>query len=144
MASQIPTTAEMQNLYAMHSFVRPSAPQIHPHDSTKTRNLFGLPGAFIEDLNRLAPRRSLAIVDLSKIQHLPLNHATIMNAPVLHNRPCPMSLAVLVANLGAQKHDADSRAARGRARSLVGTTGVCANLGPAKSSACRDQTPRKS
>jgi hypothetical protein len=32
----------------------------------------------------------------------------------------------------AQKHDADSRAARGRARSLVGTTGVCANLGPAK------------
>src|SRR5271157_2988922 len=36
MALQIPTTAEMQNLYAMHSFVRPSAPQIHPHDSTKT------------------------------------------------------------------------------------------------------------
>jgi len=68
----------------------------------KQRNLFGLPGAFIEHLNRLAPRRSLAIVDLSKIQHLPLNHATIMNAPVLHNRPCPMSLAVLVAILGAQ------------------------------------------
>jgi hypothetical protein len=45
-------------------------------------DLFGVPGAFIEDLNRLAPRRSLAIVYLSKIQHLPLNHATIMNAPV--------------------------------------------------------------
>ena len=110
----------------------------------KQRNLFGLPGAFIEDLNRPAPRRFLAVVDLSKIQHLPLNHATIMNAPVLHNRPCPMSLAVLVANLGAQKHDADLRLARGRARSLVGTTGVLANLSSAKSSACRDQTPRKS
>src|SRR5271154_2283171 len=110
----------------------------------KQRNLSGLPGAFIEDLNRPAPRRFLAVVDLSKIQHLPLNHATIMNAPVLHNRPCPMRLAVLVANLGAQKHDADSRLARGRARSLVGTTGVLANLSSAKSSACRDQTPRKS
>src|ERR1700680_2383231 len=55
-----------------------------------------------------------------------------------------MSLAVLVANLGAQKHDADSRLARGRARSLVGTTGVLANPSSAKSSACRDQTPRKS
>src|SRR5271170_3261867 len=55
-----------------------------------------------------------------------------------------MSLAVLVANLGAQKHDADSSLARGRARSLVGTTGVLANHSSAKSSACRDQTPRKS
>jgi hypothetical protein len=27
---------------------------------------------------------------------------------------------------------------------LVGTTGVLANLSSAKSSACRDQTPRKS
>ena len=32
----------MQNLYAMHSFVRPSAPQIHPHDSTKTPLKVGL------------------------------------------------------------------------------------------------------
>src|ERR1700686_1634759 len=64
-----------------------------------------------------------------------------MNAPVLHNRPCPMSLAVLVANLGAQKHDADSRVACTRARSLVGTTGVCANLGPAKSRQPMPRTP---
>src|ERR1700686_1149909 len=110
----------------------------------KQRNLFGLPGAFIEDLNRLAPRRFLAVVDLSEIQHLPLNHAAVVSAPVLYNGPCPMFLAVLATNLGAQKHDADSRPARGRARSLVGTTGVLANLSSAKSSACRDQTPRKS
>jgi hypothetical protein len=47
-------------------------------------------------------------------QHLPLNHAAIANASVLHNRPCPMLLAILATNLGAQKHDADSRVARGR------------------------------
>src|ERR1043166_4640232 len=67
-------------------------------------------------------RRSLAVVDLSKIKHLPLNHAAVMNAPVFHNRPCAMFLAVLAANLGAQKHDADSRLAHGGARDLVGTT----------------------
>src|ERR1019366_3681226 len=108
------------------------------------RDLFGLPGAFIEDLDRLAPRRSLAVVDLSKIKYLPLNHAAIMNAPVFDNRPCAMVLAVLAANLGAQKHDADSRLAHGRARSLVGTTGVCADLDPSNPMTCRDQTPRKS
>src|ERR1700683_2682252 len=103
----------------------------------KQRNLFGLSSAFIEDLDPLAPRRFLAVVDLSKIQHLPLNHAAVMSAPVLHNGPCPMFLAVLATNLGAQKHDADSRLACARARSLVGTTGVLANLSSAKSSACR-------
>ena len=38
----------------------------------------GLPGAFIEDLDHLARCRSLAVVELSKIQYLPLNHAGIM------------------------------------------------------------------
>ena len=94
----------------------------------KQRDLFGLPGAFIEDLDRLAPRGFLIVVDLSKIQYLPLNHAAIMNAPIFDNRPCPMVLAVLAANLGAQKHDADSRFDHGPARHLVGTTGVCADL----------------
>jgi hypothetical protein len=63
-----------------------------------------LSGAFIEDLDRLAPRRFLAVVDLSKIQHLPLKHAAIMNASVFDNRPCPMFLPVLATNLEAQKH----------------------------------------
>ena len=110
----------------------------------KQRDLFGLPGAFIEDLDRLAPRGFLIVVDLSKIQYLPLNHAAIMNAPIFDNRPCPMVLAVLAANLGAQKHDADSRFDHGPARHLVGTTGVCADLDPSNPMTCRDQTPRKS
>ena len=88
----------------------------------KQRDLFGLSGAFIEDLDRLAPRGFLIVVDLSKIQYLPLNHAAILNAPVFDNRPRAMFLAVLAANLGAQKHDANSRLAPGRARHLVGTT----------------------
>jgi hypothetical protein len=67
-----------------------------------------------------------------------------MNAPVFDNRPCAMVLAVLAANLGAQKHDADSRLAHGRARRLVGTTAVCADVDPSNPMTCRDQTPRKS
>ena len=110
----------------------------------KQRDLFGLPGAFIEDLDRLAPRGFLIVVDLSKIQYLPLNHAAIMNAPIFDNRPCPMVLAVLAANSGAQKHDADLRFDHGPARHLVGTTGVCADLDPSNPMTCRDQTPRKS
>jgi hypothetical protein len=45
----------------------------------------GLPGAFIEDLDHLARCRSLAVIELSKIQYLPLNHAGIMTAPVFDN-----------------------------------------------------------
>src|ERR1700693_1341008 len=92
----------------------------------------------------MPPGPFLCVVDLSGTHPLPLNHAAVVSAPVLYNGPCPMFLPVLATNLGAQKHDADSRLARGRARSLVGTTGVLANLSSAKSSACRDQTPRKS
>ena len=66
-------------------------------------------------------------VDLSKIKHLPLNHAAIMNAPVFDNRPCPMVLVVLAANLGAQKHDADSRFDHGPARHLDGLPTVWAS-----------------
>src|SRR5208337_3925476 len=41
-------------------------------------------------------------------------------------------------------HDADSRLVHGRARSLVGTTGGCANLDPSNPMTYRDQTPQKS
>ena len=66
----------------------------------KQRDLFGLPGAFIEDLDRLAPRGFLIVVDLSKIQYLPLNHTAIIRhfATVFL-----MVLAVLAANLSANK-----------------------------------------
>jgi hypothetical protein len=50
-----------------------------------------------------------------------------MNAPVFDNRPCPMVLVVLAANLGAQKHDADSRFDHGPARHLDGLPTVWAS-----------------
>jgi len=103
-----------------------------------------LPGTLIKDLDRLAPGRSLAVVDLSKIKHLPLNHAAVMNAPVFDNRPRAMFLSVLAANLGAQKHDADSRLANSSARDLVGTTSGFTSIGSSKPRPCRDQTPEKS
>src|SRR5271163_191930 len=59
MALQIPTTAEMQNLYAMHSFVRPSAPQIHPHDSTKTPELVDTMASVRADAERPQPTRAI-------------------------------------------------------------------------------------
>src|ERR1019366_6258174 len=66
-----------------------------------------------------------------------------MNPPVFDNRPRAMFLAVLAANLGAQKHDADSRLANGSARDLVGTTSGFASIDPLKPRAYRDQTPEK-
>jgi hypothetical protein len=67
-----------------------------------------------------------------------------MNPPVFDNRPRAMFLAVLAANLGAQKHDADSRLANGSARDLVGTTSGFTSIGSSKPRPCRDQTPEKS
>src|SRR5580658_7972656 len=86
----------------------------------------------------------LAIVDLAEIGHLSLNHAPALNAPVLDDRPGPMLLAILAANLVAQKHDADSRRAANRARALVGTTDDSAGRQSANTTGCSGHVPRKS
>jgi len=54
-------------------------------------------------VDRLASRHSLAAVDRTKLEDLPLNHAAIMTAPVFGHPPCAMAVAVLAANLRAQK-----------------------------------------
>ena len=100
--------------------------------------------AFVESLDRAAPGRPLAVVDLAEIEHLPLNHASALDAPVLDHRPGPMILAVLVANLVAQKHARNSRRAKRRARALVGTTADSRILSPIQSVTYRARTPRKS
>src|SRR5277367_1559208 len=64
----------------------------------KQRDLCRLP-AFVEHLDRSAPRRPLAVVDLPEIEHLSLNYAPTLGAPVLDDRPGPMHLAVFAANL---------------------------------------------
>src|SRR5208337_944212 len=99
---------------------------------------------FVEDFDSPTPCRPLAVVDLPEIEHLSLNHATAPDAPVLDDRPGPMLLAVLAANLVAQKHAPDSRRAPRRARDLVGTTAVPGPTDPMTPMACPHQTRPKS
>ena len=72
----------------------------------KQRHLPRLRGVRVENLDRLAPRGFLAVVDLPQIENLPLRHPAVVQSTVLHHRPRTMLLAVLAANLVAQKHDA--------------------------------------
>ena len=104
----------------------------------------GRASAFVERLDRPAPTRALAVVDLAEIENLPLNNAPVVNPAVLDHRPGPMLLAVLAANLVAQKHARDSRCANLRARALVGTTADSRPLSPIQSVTYRARTPRKS
>ena len=68
------------------------------------RDLSGLLAVFVERLDRPAPRRALGIVDLAQIQHMPLHRAAARHPAVLHDAPVAVLLAVLPANLVAQKH----------------------------------------
>jgi len=109
----------------------------------KQRDLGRLP-ALVERIYRAAPRRTLAVAYLPEIKNLPLNHTPALDAAVLDHRPGPMLLAVLAANLLAQKHAPESRLVRRRARALVGTSADFQILDSIKSTACRAQRPRKS
>src|ERR1700760_3746280 len=72
----------------------------------KQRDLFaGLP-VLVERLDRLAPRSSLAVVDLAQIKHMPLHRPAAGYPTVLHDAPIAVLFAVFAAKLVAQKHDA--------------------------------------
>ena len=60
--------------------------------------------AAAQHLDRPAPRRPLAVVDLAEVQHLALHHPAVRAAAVLHHAPVAVLLAVLEASLGAQEH----------------------------------------
>src|SRR4051794_19310243 len=72
----------------------------------KQRDLFGLLTALVKRFDRLAPCRSLVVVDLSQMQHMPLHRAPGGHTAVFNDAPIAVLLAVLAANLVAQKHDA--------------------------------------
>ena len=57
-----------------------------------------------QHLDRFAPGRPLAVVDLAEIEHLPLYHTPVAVAAVLDHAPVTMLLAVLETSLGAHKH----------------------------------------
>ena len=57
-----------------------------------------------QHLDRPAPGRPLAVVDLAEIEHLPLHHTAVAVAAVLDHAPVTVLLAVLETSLGAHKH----------------------------------------
>src|SRR5438477_4238056 len=63
--------------------------------------------ALVEHLQALAPRRFLAVVDLTQIEDRSLGHPLLLfrsYATVLHDAEIAMLLAVLLPHLGAEKH----------------------------------------
>src|SRR5208337_1067021 len=58
----------------------------------------------VQHLDRTAPCEFLRAVDLAQMQHMLLHDTSARNALVLDDAPIAMPLAVLVANLVAQKH----------------------------------------
>src|SRR3954470_23333799 len=65
----------------------------------KQRDLFGLLTALVKRFDRLAPCRSLVVVDLSQMQHMPLHRAPGGHTAVFNDAPIAVLLAVLAANL---------------------------------------------
>jgi hypothetical protein len=62
--------------------------------------------ALVERFDRVTPCRSLIVVNLSQMQHVPLHRAPAGHTAVFNDAPIAVLLAVLAANLVAQKHDA--------------------------------------
>src|SRR5690242_16202084 len=72
----------------------------------KQRDLPRNPAGFVKRFDRPAPGRTLAVVDLTQVEHMPLYRAAACNAPVLNDAPIAVLLAVLPTGLGTQKHAA--------------------------------------
>ena len=62
------------------------------------------PRLALHNLDRAAPRRALAVVDLAEIQNLALNHPAAAHSDVLHHAPVTVLLAVLETSLAAHEH----------------------------------------
>ena len=58
---------------------------------------------FIEDLQRLAPRRLLRIVDLAQVEHGALHDLVARDALALHHAEVAVLVAVLLSSSAAQK-----------------------------------------
>jgi hypothetical protein len=60
--------------------------------------------SLLEDLDRATPSGSLAVVDLSEIQHLTLHDTALSATPVLDDAPITVRFPILETLVGAQKH----------------------------------------
>jgi hypothetical protein len=91
-------------------------PQAHLHAVGRARGQSALrgkefelgrpPALLIKDFNGANPLLFLAVVDLPEIKHRVLHDAPGAAAPVFHQRPVIVWLAVFEASGAAQKHDA--------------------------------------
>src|SRR5690242_698025 len=72
----------------------------------KQRDLSGMLTALVERFDGLAPCRSLVVIDRSQKKHMPLHRAPAGYTAVFNDAPVAVLLAVLAANLVAQKHEA--------------------------------------
>jgi hypothetical protein len=70
----------------------------------KQRKLAVPPAAFVEGFDQLASSLALAVIDLTEIQHLPLNHLAASAALVLDDIPVAMLFAVFEASVESQEH----------------------------------------
>jgi hypothetical protein len=70
----------------------------------KDRHLSRLALALLNYLDHLTPGRLLLIIDLAEIEHLTLYDTITTTAPVLHDAPVAVFLAVLEAFGRTQKH----------------------------------------
>jgi hypothetical protein len=67
--------------------------------------LFHCACVLIEDLDGPNPLLSLAVINFYQIQNRLLDNAIGTAAPIFHNRPVVMLLAVFPSGRAAQKHD---------------------------------------
>jgi hypothetical protein len=61
-------------------------------------------GFFVESLDHMAPSCVLTVVDLAKVQHIPLHHPAASTTPALHNTPVTVFLPVLKSSVASQIH----------------------------------------
>ena len=69
------------------------------------RDGFGSHQAVLEDLNALLPRLLLAVTDFTEVEHMALEHLAPGHAPVFHDAPIAVQLAVFRPRFAAQEHD---------------------------------------
>src|ERR1700730_1800433 len=96
-----PTSSPLSRPMQFHLF----EPDLHPKVSGEVRQLpirrkqcqcHGPLALLIEDFNRSTPAMVLSVVDLAKVEHLPLDHLATPAAPILHHAPVAMLFSVLI------------------------------------------------
>jgi hypothetical protein len=76
----------------------------------------------INHINGFAPPGLLAVVDFTKIEHLPLVDLAVRQPPVLDYGPVPVLLAILISLFRSQKHARILPDIDNKSRGQVGTT----------------------